>query len=276
MPGGWNVGWQLANATSLASAYVTVTSSATINTKGTWTQISASTPSDCSWMLISTGNSGGNHASVDIGFGAAASERILVADIVVGSFAIGINTNLLLPISVPAGTRIAARTQAKVASSLMLTLISTFDDAFGSAPSPNSSFDTLGFVSSTTLGTAVDPGATASTKGAWVQLSASLTNDLNGFFLCFDVRGATNGTVGGGFFTYVDVGIGASGSEKVILSNFMVPFYMITGVTMCLPGHTPYFPIPIRAGQRLAVRAASDTNVSPDRIVGVTFYGGRQ
>jgi hypothetical protein len=275
MPGGWNIGWQLANNVSLTPAYVVVTSSATINVKGTWTQITASTPSDCSWMLISTGNSGGNHASIDIGFGAAAAEQIVVPDIVVGSFAIGVNTNLLLPISVPAGTRIAARTQAKVASSLMLTSISTFDDAFGSAPSPNSDFDTYGFVSATTLGTAVDGGAVASTKSAWVQLSASVVTDLNGFFLCFDVRGATNGTAGGVFF-YVDVGIGGAGVEKVILSNFMVPMYLIAGVTMALPGHTPYFPIPIPAGQRLSVRASCDSAVTPDRIIGITFYGGRQ
>src|SRR5215469_38490 len=66
--------------------------------------------------------------------------------------------------------------------------------------------------------TVVNPSATASTKGSWVQLIAATTYDINWVILDF----LSNAGLSVPTTFAVDLGIGASGSEKIIIPNVVV------------------------------------------------------
>jgi len=74
---------------------------------------------------------------------------------------------------------------------------------------------TLGAVSASSIGTAVAAHASANTKGAWVEFSASTPFDAAGFYLLWSLPGTASTRL-------VDVGVGAAGSEVVVLSNLIV------------------------------------------------------
>jgi len=94
--------------------------------------------------------------------------------------------------------------------------------------------------------------ATPHTKGSWVEIDASTARDVCGIWLISDnTIGATTVLAG----MLIDIGVGAGGSEVVVVGNFSVGNYGI-GVPIYLPIHIP-------AGNRVAARiqatVASDT-----------------
>lgn len=277
MAGGWNVGWDLQNAFASVTSGTPYTQTSAAGYSA-WQQIVAATPSDMTWMLLTMQNPYGGRATLmDIATGASGSEVAMISSLALTDQ--GTNTtygcSLLLPFPAPAGTRIAARAGSAAASNGVVIQVIGLDDSFGSAPSCCSQYDTYGTVAASYHGTAVDPGATAGTAGAWVQLTASCANDYGGFFLMFDSQGAASGSSGTYINFAVDVGIGAAGSEKVILPRF--GFGQTNGgYVVQNPSNTPYIPIEIPSGSRIAVRAAADSAASPDRVFGVSFYGARQ
>lgn len=102
-----------------------LTTSASINTKGSWAQLIASTARDYRAILpcvIPRGTSGTVvHHLADIGIGAAASEAVLLPDLwavqAIGGAASAVGGfRPLIPCEIPAGSRVAARSQATVAS----------------------------------------------------------------------------------------------------------------------------------------------------------------
>lgn len=93
------------------------------NTKGAYAQLTASSTNNCRELLLAFGsrsNSGAVDSSflVDIAVGAATSEQIIIADIMLRQ---GANRDEILPhffgsvpVNIPAGTRIAARAQSDI------------------------------------------------------------------------------------------------------------------------------------------------------------------
>jgi len=100
---------------------ITVDPGGTANTKGAWSQITSSTTDEIRQIEIYMGkfsNTVDADASflLDIGIGGAGSEEVLISNIVFAS-----NTNeklngglAVIPINIPAGTRIAARCQSSI------------------------------------------------------------------------------------------------------------------------------------------------------------------
>jgi hypothetical protein len=96
----------------------------TVNTKGAYTQLIASTPRDYMGFIINTdqGNqsTGGTSSNglLDIAIGASGSEVPIVTNIMVARRSSGLLQSPLsmphLPIAIPAGTRIAARTSSSI------------------------------------------------------------------------------------------------------------------------------------------------------------------
>jgi hypothetical protein len=77
---------------------------------------------------------------------------------------------------------------------------------------------TYGAVTSgNTDGTDITPNATANTKGSWVELTASLDHDTTGGII-ITLGSIESSTTSEGSYL-VDIGIGGSGSEEVVLSN---------------------------------------------------------
>lgn len=279
MTGAWKGGFQLGNATDVgavtASARgIAIPGPSSTFTKGTWVQVTASTATDCDWVLIyiETQNSAGANLCTDIGIGGSGSEIVIIPNLLVSSYAAQ-GIRWLLPVSIPAGTRIAARIASSATNDQINMGLMTLSDtslSMGVA----SAVDTYGVNTSTNLGVAIDAGGTANTKGAYVQITSSVTNDLAGFILVFDTQNASTGNTA--VITWlVDIAIGASGSEVVIMPNlFIVGTYSSGFSTLYAPG-IPYLPIQIPAGTRVAARAECSVNASPDRVIGISLNGVR-
>lgn len=102
-----------------------LTASATINTKGAYTQLVASTARDYAGFYLRptfpSSGTGVQHNLFDVAIGAAGSEQVVVPNIQCGSTSKPATPQFLGPfwVPIPAGTRVAARTQSDTASSTM-------------------------------------------------------------------------------------------------------------------------------------------------------------
>lgn len=99
---------------------------------------------------------------------------------------------------------------------------------------------------------ASDPAAagSANTKGSWVQAIASTPFPSSGIML------SLMGSSGSGTNFLVDVGIGGSGSEQVLISNLAI--FELGGGTWGTGWASMFLPVAIPASTRIAVRAQAN------------------
>lgn len=271
MAGGFYLPDGLSNATPIgmttASTTLTTVTSTTSNTKAAYVQLTASTAFDATGIMVIIDNALVNNVSFDIAIGAAASEKIVIADVRAGAANTAFNALAMFPVMIPAGSRIAARCQSDTATVACKLAVMLFDNSMMGRS--GGVVDAVGFVSASTLGTTIDCGATANTKSAYVQITASTAVDYAGFCINYD---GNNQVYTAGATFMLDVAIGAGGSEQIILSNL---FMRMVGGGAPLPVYTSWFDMPIRAGTRIAVRAQSSSNTAITRVFGFTLYGLR-
>lgn len=102
---------------------VTVDPGATVDTKGDWVQITASTTRAAKGLVVGAGSRGNANMAwaawlLDIGIGTEGSEQILIPNLHFASSdnvdKISPNNTVFIPVSIPAGTRIAARSQCSI------------------------------------------------------------------------------------------------------------------------------------------------------------------
>jgi hypothetical protein len=243
-----------------------LTKSAAANTKSAWFSLGTVT-TDCFAILLRVGylnNSGTDHGVLhDIGIGASGSQTVLISNIVQGQPAGTALTNFVLfqhvlPLAFPAGTQIWIRSSVDVASSTphLGGSFSPIGGTFGRMQE-FCGVDTIGQVGTGT-GTAATGAAGA--KGTYVSLGTA-TKDYAGAFLCFDFA-AQSGVIEG----LLDISIGASGSQQVIIPNILcgpdVAFsYMDLEVIQ----------VQIPAGTQIWARF-SNLDGSTNKL-GVTLYG---
>lgn len=255
-----------ANSTGFVNGMRLVAASATINTKGSWVSL-GTLNSDCMALILGVNylnNSGTDTGvSVDIGIGASSGVvEVLINDINQSQSGAFTYLNIfqhLLPIALPSGTQIWARSAANVASTTA-TIGAAFvaiDNSFSTARE-FSGVDTLG-KTATGAGTVLVGAAGA--KGSYVQIGTA-THDYGGFFLCFDFAGQASVVIN----CVVDIAIGPSGSQIVVLPNLRMSIAGQFSAT-----DFEYLPIPIPNGSAIWGRA-SNTDGSTQSI-GVTFYG---
>lgn len=280
MTGMWPLA-SISNATDIAtnlstSRGTTLTADAsTTYVKGAWVELVSGTPHDCAWMLVTLPMpfNPGVSIAVDIGIGAAGAEIVVVPNLCV-SASWPRCVVYLFPLVIPAATRVAARMSSNALSDTTPLQVHIFDDGWHS-PGTGSAIDGYAFQPSLNIGTAVDPGAVTFTKGSYVTLVASTTNDLAGFWLAFDTQGLTTGTVG--FNTWLaDLAVGAAASEVILLPNISIAGNFITSHVWVLNPVTCYYPLPIPAGSRISLRTSFTGNTSPQRLLGVSLWGVRQ
>jgi hypothetical protein len=240
------------------------TGSATINTKGSWSQIISSSSGNTSFIFISVnnvGNAATNTATLlDIGTGASGSETVIIGDVAVGasSSAGAGNSNVFgIPFKIASGTRISARIQSVVASKT--STISAFVMDLGGYDTAPTSADVIGADTANSKGISFS-GA----SGSWTEAIASTSRSYRA--VCC-ILSSHNSDIAGITISW-DVGIGASGSEVAFGSG-----RASTNTTEALSAATPYnylFGRKIPAGSRLAVRHNIAAN--PDRY-GFTLIG---
>jgi len=185
-----------------------VTASATPHTKGAWLQLVASTTDAIDLLRVATQAFTSNTATatlIDIGYGAAGSEVVLLSNIAIGSTSWRGATNneesaCYVPIpTVAAGTRIAVRSQSVVASKVAGLWITAFKTG-----KPATSVTTIGASTTTSRGTSIGT--------AWTQVIASTAADYR--YLCCFISGSSSSM--STTSATVSIGYGAVGAEITI------------------------------------------------------------
>jgi hypothetical protein len=232
----------------------TLTASGTAHIKGAWTQLIAATDFDVSgiWMMHRDGISVSavdTSMLIDIGLGAAASERVLVENIAVGFS--GSTRSIFLPVYIPSGERIAARCQSAVVSETVDAQCLIIGGGWmpGEHGGRATTYGASTAVSSGTL--MATPGA-VNTKGAWTELSASTANPIRWLIPCI---APTNNAVLTATGVLVDIGYGSAGNEQVLIADLGA---RISTSEVC---HTPHVTVPtnLPAGIRLVARHAGSS-----------------
>jgi len=257
--------------TSGASTGTSV-SDAAANVKGSWVELSSSTSEEMSSVAVvvpRTFNTGGTTKyALDIGIGAASSEVVIIPDLIFS------NTQTTrepgwcwrFPITIPKGTRVAARLQSPVSGvrSVAVMLLGT-TSSFARAENP---YRVLaeGFTAASTSGTQVDSGGTANTKNGFAEITASTSEEYSSFLLTAS-HGGNSGMVDADFL--LDVAIGAASSEEVIVDNLPI----VSSIRECLYYPSITFNHQIPAGTRISVRTQSTITDVTDRVIEVVLYG---
>jgi hypothetical protein len=229
---------------------ITVTASATPHTKGSWTEIIASTSEQTtllSFIIRDVASTNVDTAMlIDVGVGASGSETAIIENVAVGgAVGLGLGVGVLLfqcPINIPSGSRISVRNQATIASdTVQIFQVSLFD--IGNQALVPDSVDVLGTSTTTSEGTAF-----SGSSGSWNQIIASTSQDYIGFSLVPSVVGSTISAVTTNTFT---LGFGAAGSEQEIGA---VSVRYGTGESVHSVSHVCYFATEVPAGSRIAVK----------------------
>ncbi len=237
--------------------------------KGAWVEITASTSFDYEAIrFIAMQNTTASHF-IDIGIGAAASEQVLISNLDVSSNGKTYRQAeyVELPISIPAGTRIACRGQTSLGSNSTMNVYlvgksNTFSQSGGLGKAV-----TYGANTGATEGVTVDPGGTINTKGAYTEVTASTTADMKHLVLCIgSLQNASQATTG----WFLDIAIGSAGNEEVICPNSHVQG---DSVPDNLGPSFHSWDVDIPLGTRIAIRSQCDTNNATDRLLGALIIG---
>jgi len=209
------------------------------NTKTGWVEITASLDYSISGILLGVQNAPGEYQVIDIGIGAGGSEIVVVPNLRISDSLSGghANNSHWIPLALPAGTRIACRSQGSAGSAFCRLKFQYLYDAFAGIQAP-SRYEDWGFNAANTQGTAFTTGA--GSKGAWSQLIAASAFTTK--WIMIHVVGNTAPVD-----MWVDIGVGAAASEVVIVPNLQ---YTVENRSVT------YGPIPlsIPAGSRVAAR----------------------
>jgi hypothetical protein len=273
MPGGFPAGFNICNGQSIgavtaSSRGTVITASSSTNTKGSYTSLITSTAYDCCYAVVNIINGAATLGLVDIAVGTSGNQQVIIPNIflgaVAGTSAAKVNFCIALPINIPAGTNIWARSQSATASTTYDVSMILFDGEFTGLPGL-AGYDDLGTSLSTSLGVAITPSATGSVLGTWTSVVTATARDYVGLW----------GTLGFGTVndTYLmNIGIGGSGSQVIIIPNFAS--YNINAAGVSSGGTLPFLPIEIPKGTEIwAQTQASGTSAAGLNVI---LYGGYQ
>lgn len=244
-----------------------MTAGGSANTKGAWLELDASIDHNVRWLLIQPFkifNAGDKRALFDIGTGGAGVEAVLVANIPLfndAAFWESHSGTILLPVSIASGTRISARCQCTTASE-SVTMNASAIEGVGTATAIN----TYGANTSNSRGTQVDPGGTANTKGAYVELSASVSADIN-YLVVIANHTANLDSMATGRWD-IDIATGGGGSESVVIADISMASRI--NERRSSPNIFTFPGLSIPSGTRLSARAQCTTNDATDRLIDVS------
>lgn len=251
---------------------VTVTTGGSAHTKGANAELAAATAFACTMVRLFvqfTTNTAGRVYLIDIATGAAGAEVVVAANILLdggGGSAVGGGGCIDLPLAIPAGERIAVSAQSGATSVTLVAAITL--KRVGTTPGITS-FTTYGANTGASRGTAIDPGASANTKGLWTELTASSASTIQALLLSVGFGG--NGAPSTARW-YVDLGIGASGSETVIVPDVQIEAFESNNTYGWAFRSYLMFPY-IPSGTRVAARASCSINNATDRLFDLALLG---
>lgn len=251
-----------------------ITAAGSSNTVGSYVEMisAANNTRPSSGIIVNFGWKGSTSSFCDIllnvAIGGAGSEEVIIPNLMMRPNQSTTAANYYqyyFPIDIPAGVRISINCQASVASRVTGANIILISSAIGQDNS-FSFVDDIGSNTGSSTGTTV-ARSTADTFGSWVQISSSTTNNVKGFIVAAARTGISWSTQD---ITY-QVGIGSSGNEEIIFEGQHIRVNFSEGGI----GHvTPFIPVEIPAGSRVAIRAQSDL-ADVDGDLDYIIYGAR-
>ncbi len=204
-----------ASQSSTSSDGTTVTASGTTHTKGSYAQLIASTGRPSYGITIVIHNVGAASTNarmlVDIAIGAAASEQVIIPNLLAGNAsawnaASNGGTCYYFPIAIPSGVRISARCQASTASDTCNIIVWLHQARTAPGLWVGQRVTAYGVNTGTSTGTAHTPGSTNSYATA-TQITSSTTNPIRYMQVGIDTGTDTTGTSMRGMFS---IGLGAT------------------------------------------------------------------
>ena len=249
-----------------------ITGDASANTKGSWVELVASSAFDVKGIWIDIGFGSLADFLVDIGVGAEGSEQVIISNLyatpgATSGTALRSATTYCLPISIPVGTRISARSQS-TGTGLGIRLTVTLMGLGFASPQPLSRMTTYGAATGDSGGTSIDPGATIQTKGAWVEIIGSSTNKMSALALAI---GNQNNAARLSASWLFDISVGAATSEVILIPDLFLASN--ASGDMVFPITMGTFPVHVPRGTRIAARAQCSINDATDRLFDLILYG---
>jgi hypothetical protein len=236
--------------TTGSSYGVRATTSASANTKGSWVELvaaAAAAPATQAFVLTFSVNAA--YAwdwLLDIAIGGAGSEVVIVENLLFSQPIAGWCEAITLPIAIPAATRVAVRAQCGYANASNLDVAITLLTGGSGMPSSCAGYTGIGANTATSGGVNITPGS--NTKGSYAEVIASTARAYKGLL----VRGGTKSTVFSQQISLTDIAVGGAGSEVIVIPNLQT-------VGSAGRSSTPFIPISVPAGIRLAARAAGSS-----------------
>jgi hypothetical protein len=244
------------------------------NTKDTtWTTLIASTSFDAQMLIVhisgSATSSTDTSTLIDIGIGAAASESVLVPDLLAGwagaAAALGgFPRHVILPLYVPAGSRLSARSQSVRTTGSTKVWVELLGGPRGADWWCGSEVKAYGITGASSRGTNVTQGG-SSGEGSWTSIG---TTSQDHKAVCLLVQGSNTDTTMQNAGQAWDVAIDTT-SPAILMENFLTQ--TSTGEALgqlgiWLPVYADFV-----SGSVLAVRG-SCTVATPD-VIDVALYG---
>lgn len=247
----------------------TATAHATPHTVGGWTEIVAATTKPVTMLHVridaATLSSGTDSSMLlDVGVGAAASEVAIIPSLAAGYHSVNQYRVYDIPVYIPAGSRVAVRCQSAI--TLATCAVRMWGDTMPGYEQPAPSCIAIGAVTAASQGTVLTAPGSLNTKGAWTELTASCPQPLRAVVV--QTQGASDLALGAAYVV-VDIGVGAAGSEVVVVNDVEY----LGGSSESLDATQPVtFGVSIPAGARIAARyarAASTANTCDVHLIGI-------
>lgn len=240
------------------------------NVKGAYSEVFSATPFATSWIAVEaegSGTYGGERILLDIAVGSGGSEQVIIADLQANVPKVqGIPCRYLFPLQIPAGSRVSARFQAHDGFAQTLSVHVTLIGSGVASPCSAFAVDSYGDTAGS-VGTNIDPGGTAHTKSSWVEITSATLRPIN--WLTLSIM-QTDTTHAASVRFLIDIGIGGSGSEVVLIGDILAAADTVADFPVPSVFQWPVF---IPAGTRLSVRHQSSTTTDGDRDLYVKLYG---
>lgn len=235
-----------------SSGPVTVTASATPHTAGPWVEMIPATNRDygeTNLILQDTLAQSATNTStlVDIGVGGSGSESVLVSSIGIGHA--GAGRLVRLPLRITAGARLSVRIRSAVVSKAAeLALILTSAGGWN-PPETGARATTYGALTAASAGTDMALPAAVNTKGAWTEIAATTSAPIR-WLVPLVVGNSTDTAWVANHRGLIDIGVGGSGAEQVIVPNIGFGAFNNEAIL-----HFPVtVPVRVPAGTRLTAR----------------------
>lgn len=248
-----------------------ITSSATVNLKGSWTDLGGTTSFQWNALTVFLNRNGAaaNYV-IDIGISDGSSRFVLIENLrfAAQKTAGAHNLQLTIPVRVPSGAQLSARAAASSASAAVD--VSVIGHAEGIGGTPGFSRAIALFSPTSSRGVAVDPGGTAHTKGSWAQITASTPADIGAMFGLIGQNADVTRTATASML--LDIGIGDAASEFVLYPDAFLSW----GSTHDGPSNCPRIPpfaCAVPSGTRIAARAQCSGITAGDRNIDLSLYG---